>query len=204
MRAFILSMPDSRARRLSGLSKIQGTGLPFEIVDGVEARKMLPDALHIGDQPWPNLRPGEIGCYMGHLRILQRIVDYGLPWAYVLEDDFCFEADPDYGLVEIGEVLPADFDYVHLQRDVGINAAYRVIERCGPFLRVWETPLCSIGYIISRQLAQMILEQHAACCMPIDHLYARLSHNGRFYHVAKPLVGIQVGLDSDILTSNGQ
>ena len=100
MKVFLISLPDSRKRRLLALQNIRISGLPFEIVDGVEAKKLRDEWLPVGQTDYA-LLPGEIGCYAAHLRALQRIVDYDLPWGYVLEDDFCYEADPDYGLVEI-------------------------------------------------------------------------------------------------------
>ena len=111
MKVFLISLPDSRERRLSALQNIRISGLPFEIVDGVEAKKMRNECLPSGSTNFP-LLPGEIGCYAAHLRALQRIVDYGLPWGYVLEDDFCYESDPNYGLVEIADVLPDSFDFI--------------------------------------------------------------------------------------------
>ena len=198
MRVFVLSLADSRVRRLSALRKIAAAGLAFEIVDGVDARKMKPETLALDENAakWMNL--GEVGCYLGHLRILQRIVDYGLSYACILEDDFCFEKDPLFCLAEIETRLPPVFHYIHLQRDLGFNSNYRVISTEGAFWRVCETPLCTNGYLIERSLAQYILQHHANCEMPIDHLYAKLSHRGRFYQTIQPLIGVQLGLESDI------
>ncbi len=52
----------------------------FEIVDGVEATKMKPEKLRCTPHALQTMKLGEIGCYLGHLRIYQRIIDYGLPW----------------------------------------------------------------------------------------------------------------------------
>lgn len=198
MHTFLLSLPDSRQRRLSALGQIQGSGLSFELVDGVEAGKMRIESLPIDPDALDWLKTGEIGCYFGHLRILQRIVDYGLRYACVLEDDFCFETDPDFGLAEIGPHLPKPFHYVHLQRDLGLNPNYGVVGTQDRFLRVCETPYCTTGYVIEHSLASYILEHHSVCRMPIDHLYAELSRRGLFYQSIKPLIGIQCGLPSDI------
>ena len=198
MHTFLLSLPDSRQRRLSALGQIQGSGLSFELVDGVEAGKMRIESLPIDPDALAWLKTGEVGCYFGHLRILQRIVDYGLRYACVLEDDFCFETDPDFGLTEIGPHLPRPFHYVHLQRDLGLNPNYGVVGTQDRFLRVCETPYCTTGYIVEHSLASYILEHHSVCRMPIDHLYAELSRRGLFYQSIKPLIGIQCGLPSDI------
>jgi len=199
MHIFLISMPWPSDRRASGLTKVKATGLTFELVDGVETAKWLSDALPIDPRPWGRpLLTGEVGCYLAHLRVLQRIVDYNLPWACILEDDFCFEADPDFKLHEIESTLPRDFHYVHLQRDIHINPHFRRVERHGRYDLIHQTPYCTVGYIITNPLAQYVLEHHSLCRMPIDHLYSDLSNRGRFYAPVKPLVGCQLGLTSDI------
>ncbi len=198
MHIFLLSLPDSRQRRASAIGKLRSHNIPFEIVDGVEARKMQREhlACHPDGSDW--LKVTEIGCYMAHLRAMQRLVDYQLPYACILEDDFCFEADPDWGLLEIEHHLPPDFDYVHLQRDVGINPNYRDAARVGQFYRMIETPYLTAGYVIHYRLATAILEHESLCRMPIDHLMSQLSHSGNFYRPLKPLIGIETGLRSDM------
>ncbi|WP_442509882.1 glycosyltransferase family 25 protein [Novipirellula sp. SH528] len=198
MHLFMISLPDDPRRRQSGLSKIHPLNLPYEVVDGVEASKWRIDQLPVSAKTLREMRIGEIGCYLAHLRALRRVVDYRLPWACILEDDFCFEPEPDFGLVEIGDALPREFDYIHLQRNIDQNSKFRVVEKHGAFNRVCETPLGTVGYLISHGLAKYILDNHARCKTPIDHLYAKLSHQGLFYAPVKPLVGVQLGLDSAI------
>jgi len=135
---------------------------------------------------------------MAHLRALQRIIDRDLPWGCVLEDDFCYEADPDVGLADIEPTLPLGFEYVHLQRDIGMNPRYQILGTEGLYQRIAGTPLFALGYVASRRLAERVLAEHAICRMPIDHLYNHLSYVACFYKLVKPIVGIQVGLDSVI------
>ena len=179
MRIFILSLPDARERRLSALSKIRATGLPFEIVDGVEASKIRQECLASDEGASTWMKPGEVGCYMGHLRILQRIVDYCLPYACVLEDDFCLEPEPDFGLCELESNLPDHFHYIHLQRDLGLNPQHSVVGTERHYWRIAQTPLCSTGYVIERSLANFVLAHHAVCTMPIDPEPRDLHQHGR-------------------------
>lgn len=201
MQIFILSLPDARERRLSALRKIRTTGLPFETVDGVEASKMRPECLAWDEHARTWMKPGEVGCYMGHLRILQRVLDYDLPYACVLEDDFCWEPQTEYLWEQLESSLPENFHYIHLQRNLHLNPKYSIVGTEQHYWRVAETPLCSTGYIVERSLAKFILDQHATCQMPIDHLYAELSYRGRFYQPFQPLIGIETGLASTIQSS---
>ena len=197
MHVFLLSLPDSRRRRLSAIGKIQQTGIPFEIVDGVEALKMHPEQLKCTQHALTWMKPGEVGCYMGHMRCLQRMVDYGLPYAMVLEDDFCFESNPSFPFHELDANLPPHFHFIHLQRDIGINSEYRQHGVEGCYWRVSPTPLGTVGYVIERSLAEYVLKNHALCELPIDHMFSSLSSRGRFYQPLRPLVGIQFDLPSD-------
>lgn len=197
MHVFLLSLPDSRVRRLSAIAKLQACQIPFEIVDGVEASKLRPEYVDYHDDARAWMKPTEVGCYMAHLRALQRMLDYRLPYVCILEDDFCFEAEPDWGLNEIEQHIPGNFHYIQLQRDLGINPNYRDAEQVGGFIRMIETPYMTTGYIIQHTLAAYIVKHEQRCRMPIDHLFCELSHHGKFYRPVKPLVGIQVGLASD-------
>ena len=199
MHVFLVSMASSRQRRLSGLSKIMPTGLRFEIVDGVEAKLWRPEELPVVESARAQLRLGEIGCYMAHLRAMSRIVDYGLEWGCVLEDDFCYEPDPDFGLLEIGQAIPKPFDFIHLQRDCGWNTHLKITGRHGAFERTYGTSYGTVGYIIHRDFAAYLLKEHAKCAMPIDLLLNELAmREWKFYRPVKPLVGMQLGLASDI------
>ncbi len=82
MHVLLLSLPDSRLRRRSAISKLHAASISFEIVDGVEALKMQPEHLVYHPDAIGWMKPTEIGCYMGHLRALQRLLDYGLPFAW--------------------------------------------------------------------------------------------------------------------------
>ena len=198
MHLLLISMPHASRRRQSGLRNVQATGLSYEIVDGVETSKWRTTELPFVNSSTYDLSAREIGCYLAHLRALRRVVDYGLPWACVLEDDFCFEANPDFGLAEIEPTLPKNFAYVHLQRPLDWNPNFCVHRRIGDYQQICETPYGATGYIISRGLAAHVLSKHRNCEAPIDVLYAQLSHLGGFYKPVKPIVGIQVGLHSDI------
>lgn len=199
MHLFMISLPEPSPRRQSGLTKIKSTGLTYEIVDGVEAAKWRVEEMPVDDSRWERrLIPGEIGCYLAHLRAMRRIVDYDLPWGCILEDDFCFEPAPDLGLGDVESHLPADFHYIHLQRDLGTNRKLQITDQGKYFSRILGTPRCTSGYIISNPLAQFILENHRQCGMPIDHLFSQLSYSGNFYYARKPIVGIQLGLKSTI------
>lgn len=196
MHAFVISMPQDSIRRRSAITKIKAARIPFEIVDGVEGKKWRSEELRAVSVPDCKLKPAEIGCYLAHLRTLQRIVEYGLPWAIVLEDDFCYEADPDFGLAEIEKYLSFDFDYIHLQKDWGWNPWLKTSHHSSWFERMDGTPLGTTGYVISNRFCRIMLQKHWLCSIQIDQLYNRIGKEYCFLRSRKPVVGIQEGLGS--------
>lgn len=191
-------MPQDSIRRRSALTKIKAAGICFEIVDGVEAKKWRSEELRAVSVPDCRLKPTEIGCYLAHVRALQRIVEYGLPWGLVLEDDFCYEPDPDFGLAEIESQLAFDFDYIHLQKDWGWNPLLKAAYHSTWFERIDGTPLGATGYVVSNRFCREVLQRYAFCSIPIDHLYNRVAREYCFLRTRKPLIGIQEGLGSVI------
>jgi glycosyl transferase, family 25 len=198
MLALVISMPEDSPRRRSALSKIKPVGIPYEIVDGVEAKKWTPGALRQACTPDCNLSPGEIGCYLAHLRAIQRVVEYQLPWAIILEDDFCFEADPDFGLADIERYLTFEFDYIHIQRDCGWTSWLETRHHSQYFLKMNGTPLGTTGYIISNRFCREMLANHSVIRIQIDQLFCSIADKHCFLRPRKPVVGIQLGLDSVI------
>jgi glycosyl transferase, family 25 len=198
MHAFIISMPEDSPRRRSALEKIKPVGIPFEIVDGVEAKKWLPEELRRVCTSRCSLKPGEIGCYLAHLRAMKRVVEYGLPWAIILEDDFCFEANPDFGLAQIEPYLTFDFDYIQLQRDLGWTPWLQTRDHSRYFLQMNGTPLGTTGYLISNRFCQEMLTKHSVVNVQIDQQFCQVGRHYCFLRPRKPIIGIQVGLHSDI------
>ena len=59
-----------------------------------------------------NLTPGEIGCYISHMRIWQKLVDEKIPYAIVLEDDLHIE--PSFAAVLANIASLTDWDLIKL------------------------------------------------------------------------------------------
>jgi glycosyl transferase family 25 len=81
MRAYVINLPRSPARRVSVAAQLQGTGLDHVFVDGVDGRALAPvdrgrliDESAVARYPqW--LTPGALGCALSHLRTYELIVD---------------------------------------------------------------------------------------------------------------------------------
>lgn len=82
---FVINMERAVERREKILAHLRGLGLEAEILPAVEGARVPPEDLPPGTHP--DLSPGEIGCYLSHVRFWEIVVQRGLPHALVLEDD---------------------------------------------------------------------------------------------------------------------
>ena len=131
-------------------------GIQFERIPGVNGAN-VPDWLHTQFLNSP-LLPNEIGCTASHLTAHKRIIDDGLPFAIVLEDDVRLEPGLTQAASEAIAAAPAGWDYIHLSATV-TRAVYSVARLSNDrhLVRFLRVPLNAGGYLISRQGAEKML-----------------------------------------------
>ncbi len=200
-RIFILSLARERQRRLHALAQIRPTGLAFELVDALDSRMLRRELMEVPASAW-SLSNGEVACYLSHLRLLQRLSDYELDYAIILEDDFVLRESANLSLSSLWDHLPAGADHVQLHdMKAEIFDPYRLIEPGPLFNRVSPTNVGSWGYVVSRKLAEYVLRHHLVPRMPIDHLYIELSKRTDefgFYDLEERLVDCMPDVPSTI------
>ena len=191
MRLFAINLHRSRDRRAALLSWIEQPGLPWEIFEAVDASAHRRETLPWTNDHWgANLWPGPVGCFLSHARVLERVLDYGIEWAVVVEDDVRLLPDRAEAVRDLA--LPAGFDliYLHEMRVPGLRST--VIASDGALHRVRPAMLTTGAYIVSRGFAGRFCAEFKRVEMPIDHLYQRASRAGgaRFYELAEPMFRI--------------
>jgi glycosyl transferase, family 25 len=97
MHSFIIHMRDDRPRQANA-EKLLGALPGAEIVDAIVGRAALatgdarirPGNIHVPHYPFA-LGPGEVGCLLSHRACWRNIVDRGLEYALIAEDDLAFD-----------------------------------------------------------------------------------------------------------------
>ncbi|MFZ5756988.1 MAG: glycosyltransferase family 25 protein [Pseudomonadota bacterium] len=92
---FVVNLPKDVSRKERISAHLAGLGMRdvrvIEAVRGAslsdDERKRLYDDARARTRKGYSFSPGEIGCALSHLKIYQSMVDEGIPWALVLEDD---------------------------------------------------------------------------------------------------------------------
>lgn len=91
---FVINLPGQSDRRISISTQLDSTGLGYEIVPAVDGRKLSSEELgahYRRDSVEAGVRRemtlGEIGCALSHQSVYRRMIEQGLPWAVIVEDD---------------------------------------------------------------------------------------------------------------------
>lgn len=98
MRSFIIHMRGDLKRR-ENARHLLATLPEARIADAVVGKDAMatvataPGTLYSPHYPFP-LNPGEVGCFLSHRQCWQRIIDDGLEYALIAEDDLCVDPAP--------------------------------------------------------------------------------------------------------------
>lgn len=107
MKAFVINLERSAARRESIKKQLDAQGIEFEFVKAVDGATLTDEYLNqVCDYEELNKRPhlmhkGMYGCILSHYHIYQRIVAENLPYALVMEDDIIVQPGLKAILAEI-------------------------------------------------------------------------------------------------------
>ncbi|MDD2988187.1 MAG: glycosyltransferase family 25 protein [Zoogloea sp.] len=85
MQIFVINLERSIERREKMHRHLASLGLAAEFIPAIEGSRLAKGSIPPGTEP--GLSPGEVGCYLSHVRSWQEIVDRRLSHAIVLEDD---------------------------------------------------------------------------------------------------------------------
>lgn len=170
---YVINLPRDR-ERLTHVSKLmEERGIPFELVEAVDGRALTAEEwdrwVPPSGAPRP-LIPGEVGCFLSHRRLWERIVERELPYGVVFEDDIQLSPDAGAVLSDLGW-LPRDADIVRLETTL----VTVVLDRL-PAASLWNRAVRRLhsfhwgtaGYIISRRAAKALLNLNSSITIQVD------------------------------------
>ena len=207
---FVISLARAEGRRAAMRARLGKLGADYEIVDAVDGATLNP--ADYGDNILRRdkfrrkfgreILDGEIGCYLSHYRLWQRMVTEKIPSALVLEDD----VDWDEDLLAVAD----DIDNLDWSWGVVLLSARRggiPGRELAPVGDNRQLLLCdrrvptAAGYVISQMGAWALLQHCREISAPIDIAYGEWwSSEIPFYAVMPPLVR-QMESESLIQTS---
>ncbi len=157
---------------------LQALDLPFTRVPAVDGRQLseaersqaIDEATYQRRHGMSSL-PGEIGCYLSHVKAIRQFLDSNARAALILEDD----VQPDAALPAVLRALlecPAHWDMVKIS---GVHSGTPV--RVRPLTPDhWLAVMLSrctgaSAYVINRTAAAVYLQQLLPMTLPYDHVY---------------------------------
>ena len=173
---FVISLPRSHERRDTIQSNLRMLGLPFTFVDGVDAS--VPSVMRVA--PYDprltqatisrQLSTGEIGCYMAHLGIWQKVVREGIERCLILEDDALLSLEAGIQIENAFESA-ASFDLLNLISDTDeeLNKS-DFLSSTHHFTRFHGLANRASAYVLTLNAAKKLLSAALPIRMELDRL----------------------------------
>ena len=203
---FIVSLKDSK-RRQHCAERMKKHDVKWEWFDGINGRELSEKdkCRLVNDEFWRanrgrRLSPGEIGCALSHLYLWQKIIDKGIPFAVILEDDAVLK-DDFFAVVRDAVENKTDWDMIilHPKKRYAVDTVICNIGKEGRQLvrykrRVGQT----LAYIITAEAAEKLVNYCAEIRAPIDWLTGEWWRNELRYYGVIPQVAYVAEVPSEI------
>ena len=138
----------------------------------------------------PNLSPGQKACSQSHVLLWKHIMDNNLPYAFILEDDACFDNNWREKLNQFcDQTTDPEWDAIFLNASESIQPAHT-------WTRAHEQYLTA-GYIVSLRGAEELYKNYKDMVWGPDWMTSRLQLRGHCYSYFPWLI-IQEGDESTI------
>ena len=202
---FVISLARAAHRREAMRERLNALGLQYEIIDAIDGKTANPATYQtrlrqdiarrtLGRELWL----GEIGCYLSHYNLWQKIAAEKIPQAIVLEDDAGFAE----GFAEvIADVLTLNcsWDIINLtagRPELVDVAFYKLAGRDYIFGRPRRKLMCTHAYLISLSGAQKLLDICRTISEPIDRAWGHWWHTKLAYFCVSPSLSDSVESES--------
>jgi glycosyl transferase family 25 len=184
---------DRDVERMASLARsLEALALPFERVSAVLGKqvpdweKLVDAVLYSARNRLPMPRPGEVGCYLSHLKAMETFLQTDARWCVILEDDV--EVRP-----ECVEVLAAlgkqdDWDLVKLFCfHSGLPVRKRALTAKHHLVVHLTRTTSSAAYAVNRRAAETLLKSMRPISEQVDHALERPWETGLRVRGVRPL-----------------
>jgi glycosyl transferase family 25 len=194
LQAFVINL-DRSTERLERISQhLQRLGLPFTRVAAVDGRQLsdderrrtLDEATYRRRHGMSSL-PGELGCYLSHVKAMRAFLASGADASLILEDD----VQPEPELPQVLQALiecPGRWDMVKIS---GVHSGTpvrvaRLTDRHGLAVMLSRCTGSS-AYVVNRRAAQAYVDHLLPMTLPYDHVYDQGWRFGLKVRMVSPL-----------------
>ena len=189
---YVINLDRDVERMASLAGSLRGLNLTYVRVSAVLGKevpdweKLVDVELYGARNRLPMPRPGEVGCYLSHLKVMEEFLRTDAPWCVILEDDV--EVRP-----ECVEVLAAlgqkdDWDLVKLFCfHSGLPVRKRALTPTHHLVVHLTRTTSSAAYAVNRRAAETLLKSMRPISEQVDHALERPWETGLRVRGVRPL-----------------
>jgi glycosyl transferase, family 25 len=167
---------DRDADRLKRIETLLGErGVSFTRVPAIDGRSLSSEEIaSVSAYPTPisiRLEPGEVACYLSHIKAWRMLLDSEEDCAAIFEDDIDLSRDAAEVLSAIEDWMPDDADIVKLEtslKPIEMARAPETIIRGREIRRLAGCHIGTAGYVITREGAARMLAESRQLRMAVD------------------------------------
>jgi glycosyl transferase family 25 len=206
MHIFLITLRDSHQNRNACVDYFRSLGLEPEVVWGVRGRnlnKEVIDTIHPPNHLFRRLKPGEIGCYLSHHIVFAKMVQQGIPRAFIFEDDVRFVGENPKELLK--QLQGIDFGtenfnlnlFTHdLSRPV-VPVKRRIVYEGWTIEQIQAPLVCMMGSYLTLAHAEERLARAFPIVRSVD-VYGHLKLSTTYLTIRPDMIGYAPGIDSGI------
>lgn len=208
---YLINLETNPKRLSAARAELERAELAFTLVPAVDGRTFTPSDIEnynvwkaklIFGRP---LFSGEIGCFLSHMKCLQKFVESDAKYALVLEDDVSLSASAKDTLEKVLQMAEEEkfpeWDAINFGNKGKSKYAggCQPIQNCSnALLRTYLFPVNAHAILWSKAGAKEFLSKCHDIYLPVDHAFRHtLTRRGACFSLAAP-VAYQSGAESDI------
>lgn len=162
---FVINLDSSPERYQSALAQLTAQAIEAERFSGVYGKNLTQQELDNCYDPAENIRKfrrplsaGEIGCYLSHRALWQKMLDEQIPLAVILEDDIDVRPGFDTVLEQLQHLY--NWDMIKLSDDRnGQGEQSLALAQPYKLVNFHKVPNCTTGYAITQAGAKKLLQR---------------------------------------------
>lgn len=213
---FVINLERDLARRAYMQESLSGLGIECEFVSAVDGSRLHQTIYQRYDQKrclriyGVDMIPAEVGCYLSHYNLYERMVAERIETALILEDDVTLLKEFPEVVNALLELKGFDWKVVRLttlrpkvERPASAKFYGQRLAHVAPgydFFRLRTHVLGAGAYLINQFGARSLIEYGRNFFMPIDHTMDRFWENGIVPYVVRPFPAHQ---RQDLVSSIG-
>lgn len=189
---YVINLDRDVERMASLAGNLQALSLSFERVSAVLGKevpdweKLVSSELYSARNRLPMPRPGEVGCYLSHLKAMEAFLQTDAHWCVILEDDV--EVKPECLEVLAALGMQDDWDLVKLFCfHSGLPVRKRALTASHHLVVHLTRTTSSAAYAVNRRAAETLLKSMRPISEQIDHALERPWETGLRVRGVRPL-----------------